>query len=644
MQSLYLIDDRKGLTADEVVALRLFEMPPAGSILTPFDQKKSIERLSQKELLNFDGGPSVKRQKRRYHLSKSARSQIETQIASAENAVEKTVKSLFKNETIDFAIARDIFIRSVAAIFSELGEKYAKTIIGDGELAASLSQQRIDSIVSLQLRDDEKCYAPEMQRAVWKFLTDPSIQYAALKWNIAQNYYVAKCLGLDKSGRILSSEIFKNAKFYLDTNIVFSALETYGSAKSTFTTLADSCQQLGIKLRVAQPTIEEFSRVVTAQAEQIEKFGSKIPDSLVSKIRNSVFDAWHRKKHENPDMPMHVALQEYFDPLSVLANYGVELVDDKWFVSAPREPEIQKLAQDISDEYFRKRYKRKFHNAAMHDALLLSWIERERIDGHQPHWFVTLDTSLSEFEGRIVKAGERSLAVTVDAIIQWFSPMISFDKSSEKMADAFSTAIRLQLLPHENFFELSDFRIFSNIDIETQKLPAEDVEGCVRYIRAKAPTLDPTSAEDRERLTHEINRYFADPARRYLSDIARLEEMLEAQTQQNGDEAAQANAKLQQSENEKNELRKLLEVRDTLHRANVKILAVSVVGLALLILCTWTAHVYANGENFLQKIVNFWPLFGTASAATIGLIWWLLTSSEMTAFQGKLRHILKIGD
>lgn len=56
--------------------------------------------------------------------------------------------------------------------------------------------------------------------ALFSFFRDSDPDYDAIKWNMAQNYYVAKALGLDPNGRILSEELFGNTIFFLDTNVI----------------------------------------------------------------------------------------------------------------------------------------------------------------------------------------------------------------------------------------------------------------------------------------------------------------------------------------------------------------------------------------------------------------------------------------
>jgi hypothetical protein len=53
----------------------------------------------------------------------------------------------------------------------------------------------------------------------------PDPDFDAVKWTLAQNCYVAKAIGLDPTGFILSKDVFGNSVLYLDTNVLMEAME-----------------------------------------------------------------------------------------------------------------------------------------------------------------------------------------------------------------------------------------------------------------------------------------------------------------------------------------------------------------------------------------------------------------------------------
>ena len=110
-------------------------------------------------------------------------------------------------------------------IFSRVGEVYVRSLqgeIGPEEVLATPNLNRIIRRVKKKRPFiDESLF----RSAVVAFFSDADPDYIAIKWNMAQNFYVAKAIGLDPSGQLLSADIFGNSVFYLDTNVIVAALE-----------------------------------------------------------------------------------------------------------------------------------------------------------------------------------------------------------------------------------------------------------------------------------------------------------------------------------------------------------------------------------------------------------------------------------
>ena len=140
--------------------------------------------------------------------------------------------------------------------------------------------------------------------------------------------------------------------------------------------------------------------------------------------------------------------------------------------------------------------------------------------------------------------------------MQWLSPMSTEENAASDSAAIFAEALRQQLLPQENFFELRDFLIFSEMELSTQLLPAKDVEDCIRAIKARTPELNPSRAEDREKLAHEISRFFVDPGRQYKASLEEQREALGALTEEFREHKAHA-------ETEVENLKQEMAVKDT---------------------------------------------------------------------------------
>lgn len=74
-----------------------------------------------------------------------------------------------------------------------------------------------------------------------------------------------------KKDKILSAELFKGKRFYLDANIIFRMAGINNEERKTATrSFIQHCCQVGIELYCTSTTLDEVYRVITAQVEYIK--------------------------------------------------------------------------------------------------------------------------------------------------------------------------------------------------------------------------------------------------------------------------------------------------------------------------------------------------------------------------------------
>ncbi len=161
----------------------------------------------------------------------------------------------------------------------------------------------------------------------------------------------------------------------------------------------------------------------------------------------------------------------------------------------------------------------------------------EREQGNPNTWLVTLDTVLPSASLNGTNTGNKPLAIMLDALLQWVSPLAIQQGNEDEIASVFAEAVKNQLLPQDAFFELRDFVVFAELQMSCKELPVEDVEACIRSLRTTAPTLNPSNPKDLQTLALEVQKFFADPSRKYKQNVMRLE-----------NEVAQRDAQLHQVE------------------------------------------------------------------------------------------------
>jgi hypothetical protein len=346
------------------------------------------------------------------------------------------------------------------------------------------------------------------------FFMEDNPDYGALKWNTAQNFYVAKALGLDPSGSLLSKEVFAGTELYLDTNVLISALEPVEAHHRLFESLGKACKNLGVKLNVCQISIDELRHVAEVNKEILRRMGDQVPEALRPKISNIFYELYWKSEERND---LESLFYKFSHPLATLRDaYGIELVDSEWFTSETFTEGTRCLVEKLRNA---RTFRKKPERAAQHDALLMRWLDVERKRARSKMWIVTRDRTLPGIQ---TEDGE-PVAITLDALLQWIAPISDKDYSDLRFTEMFSESIRLQLLPPENFLDLKDFCMLVECGITCKDLPAEDVEACIRDLKAALPSIDPTEPRDREKISHRISKFFADPGRKFKERLRDLE-------------------------------------------------------------------------------------------------------------------------
>jgi len=598
--------------------------------------QRSLERLVELDRVIASG----ERDQKRYRLSEQALQELWEIQQSTERRFSRVVDGLFKNAEEGSSAYATPFLECLCAIFSRLGETYVRLIKGEVGIDELL---RLPSVLRA-LREVTTRYPSINQllfeAAVISFFRDSDPDYDAIKWNMAQNYYVAKALGLDPSGYLLSKEVFGNAVFYLDTNVIIDALEPKARHHRSFEALSRACHQLQIELNACQISLDELRGVVEYQREIIPKVADQIPDDTAPKIRGIFYQLYREHLALTGMIDFDAPFASFDHPMENLAEpYGVELIDDPWFTEAENQPETEKLAQAISCQFEAKRGRPKGNDAALHDALLLRWILLEREQTARNTWLVTLDTSLPGFPPQ---AGEpvRALAITLDALLQWISPIAMYEYPDE-VAAIFSEAVKYQLLPQERFFDLRDFLVFAEMEWSCKELPAEDVEECIRYLKTNVPDLDPSDPADREKLAHQIAKFFADPGRKHKQEVQRLEAERAEREDEYKRKLEERDKRIERLERERVEQEQKKRKEALKKSARIRMGFVILLFLLYEAAAVYLAWQYGEGTTLFQKVINSWPFLASGCAIGVGLFWFILGKERIRALSWPFTKLLK---
>jgi len=628
-RQLYVLHNKKGISSQEIEQQDAICLADGTPVIARLDIEKALKRLKgSNKIITIKISGEAK-----YRLSEQALQEHQETQEATERRFSQVMQRLFKNTPEGIQPYEAPFLECLCIIFSQLGEAYARLIkreVGIDELLrAPIIRQAFQTVDTKYPSINKKLF----KSVVLSFFQDTHPDYDLIKWNMAQNYYLAKALGLDPSGHILSKEVFGGAVFYLDTNILINALEPRAKHHGTFKAFSKACKALQIQLQTCQISLNELRTVVDYHCELIEKVADQISNDIAPKIRGVFFRIYREHLEAGAPIDFETLFSSFYGPMEELAQaYEVKLIDDPWFVEAVEKQETQKLLEKIRREYKAKRGFSKGKASALHDALLLQWLQLERERSAPNTWIVTLDTSLPGFIAQEEGVPDHPLAITLDALLQWISPMTIYEEADEdEVAAIFSEAVKEQLLPRETFFDLSDFIVFAEMEYSCKELPSKDVEDCIRYLKVKAPSLDPSKATDREKIAHEISRFFADPGRKYKEDLQRLESMLEASRVESACQRDESRKEIKARDEKIEKLAKNLDnleegwrkkaLKQSALLRTIVVVLLSLIYEATIIYLVWK---YGDGVNFFQKLVKSWVAVATGGIVGPALFWFIL--------------------
>jgi predicted nucleic acid-binding protein/DNA-binding transcriptional MerR regulator len=632
-QNLVMAYQEQGLSLHEIEQLCDIFLDKRLAVFGRKTIEKALQRLRRKGRVKV--AKPQKNQPDRYRLSDDALAECRSIEEAAAIRNKRILTKLFGGSDIDPSLYSEAFFQCIHILFSRLGEAYVRLLKGDISPGQLVSMPDVRSAIAAALAKHRVPERSLFERAITKFLLEPDPDFDLLKWNMSQNYFVAKTVGLNASDLLLSRELFSNATLYLDTNVVINAVEPKARHHHSLGAFIEACRALNIKLLVCRVSYQELQRVVDSRRKAIKKIATKIPEDLKGRIQDVFYrlylDAASKSEEVDP-----IALFANFDNAKAFLsdNYDIEEIDDLWFDSHAELGSTLELANLIRTEYKHKRARPKTKGSALHDALVLDWMRLKRDSDSPKTWLVTLDNSLPDEAVVVKKDHSKSCVLTLDALLQWISPIAISEATSDQVAAVFSEAIRNRLLPQDNLFTLNDFLIFAGIEWDIRELPSKDVEECIRYIRNNAPDLDPDDPIDREKISHELARFFVDPARKYKEDIANLRSELEKQQKSENEKVAamesqlrEKSQRLEQFELQMQEIEKSSQQQSLVATAKIRLGISALPSVAVEVVSVILASTYGVGDNLLQKILSFWPYL-TAGVLAFPFAAWIVVGKE----------------
>jgi hypothetical protein len=609
-----------------------------GVPLRNLEVKQSLERLKLRGRAATipDSSPT------KFFLTEETATGLHRELGEAHARIQRVVAKLYSGVAVDPRKLRRFFLRVLSDVFSQFGKEWVGVCVGRLQLADVFNADRMKRILT------NAAVAAQLERQARKvvfsrtmgFFKDQDPDFHFLKFTMGQSYFIAHLLAIDTAVDPLSAEAFANSVFYLDTNVIISALLPGARRFRAFQELVAVCRRLGITLLVAEPSYRETQAVVAFEQNEVAKMYDEVPPQLVEKTFGAFFQTYIAGKRDDPSF----SVQDVFKPFAdlrktLLEKYNVEVVDSRFFDRVDSFRDLGAVEKVLAEKSLLIRRRRKGPAALRHDASLFLFLREER-ESNSKTRLLTLDRSLppsgAELQPNLIPFG-----MTLDGFLQSLSPFVSAETELD-FATVFSQIIDSQIFPPDAVYDIRDYLIFDNIGLSCRDMEESDVDEVLHLIKTKVPRGDHYTKEDFKEASYQFRRFFT---KRYLEKenlLAEKEREIERIGREHAKEKEQMSAKSEQiladKASEIADLRKDLEgLRTQIEKRNIRTLKLVrrlkwllVVGfpVGLAVAITILAIIYGEGKNPLQKVKDFWPFYALVPVLAQILLGWLLPDKD----------------
>lgn len=599
-----------------------------GIAASPAEVEETLQRLCEEGRVHRGQGSGANN----YYLDSETREEIESQHQTAESRQRKIVEELLDYTEESPEDYTSPFITVLSRIFAELGEESVRLLQGDSTYSAEVDSKSVKRYCD-KAAEVNGIDADTLWQTVEDFFDSDDPNCNALKWQLAQSFFISKSIGLNHGGSVIGGDTFENAVFYIDTNIAIPALEPADHLHYSFQIIIDACQRISAQIKICKMTIDELKDLMNYKFGQIRKAIDSVGDQTFEET-HSIFSKIYRSRKRNGQYDGVKSLFENFDePQNRLLNkYGIDTAMESWFTNDRQDnTQTERVVTQVrraSREERGGKDKNPYYQAK-HDALLLQWIQYQRQQGYNA-WVLTADTSLPAVE--IPDHEGEALAITINTLLQWLSPVMETDVDNEEFQAVFADLIRKRVLPQDRFFKMSDFAIFKDLNISLKKLPKGDVKKCAQIVRNESAKLDLNRAEDREKLNHKIQRFLADPGSGYQEELLRLEgknEDLRSEKEKNQRRISSLEDEVDQYQEEIDSIQSQIEEEREERRFRIngwlRAGVVAFVTVILVCLVAYSADIF--GDQLIKRVGlrSWWPIYSLILLVVSPFIgrWWI---------------------
>lgn len=430
----------------------------------------------------------------------------------------------------------------ISECFARFGHQIAKAVAGDFSDDESFGGADIEgafqaAVQSVSLSEEA---VQTLRVRCNRFLHSMEPDDKDLKFRLAQSYYVVQLLELSsKDFNLLADDAFREAVFYLDTNVVLDGLMSDDSA-SRFSELVTASSTLGIELRVTRATLDEATHVAMRDIEDIEKVVDTVPEKLLERTKDQFLLAYRDAKAKDPEMTpakFMVRFQElpaFFRKLNItFENKNAnEIVDGK---DVSRECQIVNNAAEITRGWG------KSDEVSLHDVCHFLLVQEER-RGNPKAWFLTKDRTLSNAAVKLAP-DELPFCFPLTAFLQSVSPFLETSAVRNTLVDVFSAVLDGEVgdLTGRSLFDMTELRLISEFHADVLSVPTEQLLPAFDYVKSNLLNGKPYRRDDSTKVALELRKFLTSSARKkeeaLLAEIERQKALTATERHRRTDDA-----------------------------------------------------------------------------------------------------------
>lgn len=459
---------------------------------------------------------------RHIQLAEQGRELLSKQRAAFEELKNRAFSDLIEDITVNREDWHSAFVEVACEFFSRLGREYVAVFTQRSSPDDVVGRGALSSIARKVASRHGNVSAGELARRFEKLLREQDPDRAKFIWTIAHGFFSLAALGLGDRTSIPSREFVKDKHIFLDTNVLFHILVPGMVRHSSLKELLALFERLGARVAVSEITERELVHSIGHQikiargvdVERLQELSADGTDPLLIAIESEA----------GGDSSAIPRVIQNFGNLAASLRQSSDFhpVSDEWFAIAEETSETKAAAREVAATYSQMRSWPKPKPVALHDALMLLYVCRERNEGRDAI-FLTLDGTLPYCRIAVLDKGPPA-CVTVDALVQWVAPDLIDEAASRTAADVFAAAMHERFIATDATITLDDWNVLDQLQIDCNNLPRQDLLDSAAYVKKLVLKYDPSTPEGQMQVAGELRKFIAQPERHYRKDMEKAAE------------------------------------------------------------------------------------------------------------------------